>query len=324
MRKQLFTLFSLLILSSVAAHATKWRVCNTPGIDAHFTSFKQAQDGASSGDTLMFEGSNQLYGDKDTLQKQLVIIGPGYFLNENDITNDNVLPATLNYLYIDESAAGSVIMGMTFMGGFDNLQVDADDITIERNYVKGRITLCYHKPIKNLVISKNYCIEIGTRWGNEDLNATGVLVTNNIVTTSISFNGKTTATIMNNVAGSNINAYHSTVKNNISGYLNSWEGTNYEYNLVDHDAPAGTGNVGNVDWDALFTDGEASTDGAYILSESSAAKGAGEGNVDCGAFGGNDPYILSGYPPFPVIFNAEIPPTGTYNLLIKIEARSQK
>lgn len=324
MKKHLFTLITFLILSSFASHAAKWRVCNTPGIDADFTSFKLAHDAASAGDTLMFEGSNQLYGDRDTLQKPLVIVGPGYFLDENDTSNDYILPAELNYLHIAPNGKGSVIMGMTFAGSFDNLTVDADDLIIERNHIKGTIALCTDYSIKNLVISKNYVSDIDTRWGSTDKYATGVIISNNIVTGVVSFNQATTANITNNVVGGDIIAYHSIIKNNISGYLNLRDGTNYEYNLVSHGAPTGVGNVGNVTWNDLFVSEDSSTDGEYLLSESSVAKGAGEDNTDCGVFGGNDPYILSGYPPFPVIYNAIIPTTGTSDLLIKIEARSQK
>ncbi|MDA3853092.1 MAG: hypothetical protein PF444_02480 [Bacteroidales bacterium] len=324
MKKQLITLISFLLLVSFVSQAAKWRVCNTPGIDADFTSFKLAHDGASAGDTLMFEGSNLLYGDRDTLDKQLVIVGPGYFLDENDMSNDYILPAKLNTLHIKPEGKGSVIMGMSIVGAFDNLTVDGDDIIITRNYIQGTIALCMSYPIKNIVISKNYLAGIDTRWGSENLFATGVIICNNIVTSEISFNENTTATIINNVVGSGITVSHSTVKSNISSYLSARVGSNYEYNLVSHDAPAGIGNTGGAVWDELFVSGDTSSDGAYVLSENSTAKGAGEGNADCGAFGGNDSYILSGYPPFPVVFNAQVPPTGTTGLLIKIEARSQK
>lgn len=324
MKKQLITLISFLLLVGTVSHAAKWRVCNTPGIDADFTSFELAHDAASAGDTLMFEGSNLLYGDRDTLEKQLVIVGPGYFLDENDTSNDYILPAKLNSLHIKPEGKGSVIMGMSIMAPFDNLTVDADDIIITRNYINGTVALCMDHPIKNIVISKNYVASIDTRWGSETLFATGVIVSNNIVTSLVSFNENTTASIINNVVGSNILVSHSTVKNNISYTITVRTGSNYEYNVVRNDAPSGTSNKGNVTWDDLFVSAESSTDGAYMLSESSVAKSAGEAYTDCGAFGGNDAYILSGYPPFPVVFNAQVPPTATSGLVIKIEARSQK
>lgn len=322
MKRRLIASLSLILLLSLNMHAAKWRVNNLPGINADFTSFKAAHDAASPGDTLMFEGSNDWYGQNDTLFKALVIIGPGYFLNENDITNDNILTAQLGILYIDSLAAGAKIMGMSVMGGFDCLIVDASNVIIERNRVKGTIAFCYEKPVQNVVVSKNYCHEIDTRWGSPGAN--GTIVSNNIVTSGIAFNEVSTLTISHNSIGSDIWAINSIIKNNISGYLTPRDGSVYEYNIVFHGAPAGTGNVGNVNVAETFVADVTSPDGKYVLADASPAKTAGESKVDCGPFGGNDPYILSGFPPMPLIFNVEIPSAATESLLIKIEARSQK
>ncbi|MFB6343836.1 hypothetical protein ACE1ET_19085 [Saccharicrinis sp. FJH62] len=324
MKRLFFTSLILFLLFSFNSNATKWRVNNTVGIDADFTSFKEAHDAATPGDTLMFEGSNLAYGDKDTLYKKLVIIGPGYFLGENEIGNDNILPAELGVLYVDSAGRGSVIIGMSIVGGFDALQVDASDLIIERNHINGTIAFCYEKAVQNCIVSKNYLASIDTRWSSETLFATGLIITNNIATGSIGFNAKTTATITNNLAGNDILAVNSVIKNNISGYLNVRDGSTYQFNVVSHDAPAGTGNVGNVVWDDLFVTGDTSTDGRYVLSENSVAKEAGEGSVDCGPFGGDDQYILSGLPPMPFIYNVEIPSTATGSMVVKINARSQK
>lgn len=325
MKRQFFLFILALIFASFnPLHANKWRVSSTPGIDADFKLFKTAHDAAEEGDTLMFEGSNLFYGEYDTLDKKLVIVGPGYFLSDNDMSNDHILPASFNYLYVDSAAKGSVIMGMSFAGGFDCLQIDASDIVIERNHVDGRITFCYHKPIINGIVSKNFATDIGTRWGYGDRFSTGLLITNNIVKGSIGFHPLSTSTITNNTVGEHINASSSIVKNNISGYLNGYDGTAYQYNIVSHDAPSGTGNIGDLGYDGIFVTDEESTDGSYNLSATSPAKGAGEGGIDCGAFGGNDPYILSGYPPFPFIYNVVIPSTGIDKITIQIEARSQR
>jgi hypothetical protein len=216
---------------------------------------------------------------------------------------------------------------MSIMGGFDALMVDASNLIIERNRINGTIAFCYHKAVANVVVSKNFVETLDNRWGDfNEIYSTGIIITNNIVTYDISFNGGATLTVTNNVVGNKILCYNSIVKNNIAYNINQFNdmGTLFEHNVVHGDPPSGTGNVGNLVWDDLFVTDESSTDGSYVLSESSAAKGAGEGNIDCGAFGGNDPYILSGYPPMPVIYNAEIPPTATESLLIKLEARSQK
>lgn len=313
-----------MLILSIPVNAAKWRINNTAGINADFTTFKAAHDAAAPGDTLMFEGSNLAYGEEDTLSKKLVIMGPGYFLGENEIGNDNILPAELGVLYVDSAGRGSAIIGMSILGGFDALRVDASDLIIERNHINNTIAFCNEKPVQNVIVSKNYLSNIDTRWGSETLFATGLIITNNIAIGSIGFNSKTTATITNNLTGGDIVALNSVIKNNISGYLSEREGSTYQYNIVSHEAPAGIENSGNVVWDDLFVTEETSKDGAYVLSESSVAKGAGESDVDCGPFGGNDPYILSGLPPVPFIYNVEIPAAATESLMILINARSQK
>jgi hypothetical protein len=321
MKRLFFTSLMLLFFIVTNSYAAKWRVNNTAGIDADFTTFKEAHDAAAPGDTLMMEGSNAADGANDTIYKKLVVIGPGYFLNENEVTNDNILPAKLGFLGLAPGADGSVVMGISM----ENLGVDASNVIIERNYVTYTITFNYENGTQNVVVSKNYVNEIKSRYSAyENLKVQGLIISNNIIKSEISLNEYSTASVINNVIGYQALVYSSVVKNNVVEYLPERDGTLYEYNMLAGDAPAGTGNVGGLVWDDQFITGETSTDGKYALSETSAAKGAGEGGTDCGIFGGNDPYILSGLPPMPFIYNVEIPSTGTGSMIMKLNARSQK
>jgi hypothetical protein len=321
---------------AVNVQAKVWRVNNTPGVDADFTTYKQAHDGASEGDTLLFEGSptqygKTEYGSEDTLSKKLVIIGSGYFLDQNDTTNDNVNAAKMGNLYIDSMAAGSSIYSMEF----GDITVDADSIMFSRNYVRGHVTLADNNSVKNIVITKNYVkSDIWTRWNIYGKIAVDIIISNNVVGTTstggdIKINDEgSSAMVFNNVCFGTIKVNNSTVKNNITSYLNENTGNSIEYNIVFHTAPAGTGNKGDVDYNAVFLsytdDGTYSTDGRLQLATVSPALGAGENEIDCGIFGGNDPYILSGYPPIPVISNIEMPATATDSITVKIKARYQK
>lgn len=62
------------------------------------------------------------------------------------------------------------------------------------------------------------------------------------------------------------------------------------------------------------------------LAPNSPAKGAGEGGTDCGAFGGDEPYILSGVPFVPSITTLIVPQTtsqnGTLNIQIKAKTNN--
>jgi hypothetical protein len=93
------TLFlTCLLLHSIASFGKIWIVDSNAGSTAKdFTNLQSAHDGATAGDTLYLVGSPVNYiTTKVTITKRLVIIGPGYFLNENPDTQTNVASAFLN------------------------------------------------------------------------------------------------------------------------------------------------------------------------------------------------------------------------------------
>jgi len=324
MKKTLFCVIA--IISMVSVNAKVWRVNNTPGVNADFTTFNQAQNGAKVGDTLMFEGSNTYYGnEKDTLRKPLTIIGPGYFINDNYSENDNILPAKLDNLYIDTLASNSVVMGMHING---SCYVSGSNIIIERNYANN-IYLGKENTIQNVVIAKNFIDYLLATSTNYDISAsTNIIITNNIIDYELRLNSHSTAIITNNCINRLEKVSNSTIKNNTIGYLFYYnEYCNIDYNLFGYDLPEnGVGNVYHEDFSTgVFITGEnLSLDGAYQLSSNSVAKGIGENGVDCGAFGSSTPYVLSGFPPIPVVTNVVMPTTVTNELSIQIQAKAQE
>jgi hypothetical protein len=73
----------------------------------------------------------------------------------------------------------------------------------------------------------------------------------------------------------------------------------------------------------VFVDFEKYIDNGYILASGSPATAAGVNGGDCGAFGtgtGGQPYILSGMPEIPAIFEATVPSYGTSSLQVNIKA----
>jgi hypothetical protein len=70
--------------------------------------------------------------------------------------------------------------------------------------------------------------------------------------------------------------------------------------------PAGNNNQLNVSMSDVFVCWSSctgySSDGRYQLKAGSPAIGAGSNGEDCGMFGGNDPYVLSGLPAIPAIY----------------------
>ena len=91
-------------------------------------------------------------------------------------------------------------------------------------------------------------------------------------------------------------------------------------------------NVINADANTLFVGYPTSLNNALTpdarcqLATNSAAKGAGEGGTDAGAFGGDTPYVLSGIPNIPNIYQLtvplQVPQDGTLNVQIKAKTNN--
>ena len=82
-------------------------------------------------------------------------------------------------------------------------------------------------------------------------------------------------------------------------------------NVCDLACNAGANNLDNVDWTTLFSSGAIQNiDKDLILSSTSPAIGAGLAGVDAGAFGGVNPYKLSGIPAFPILTNYTLSGVG--------------
>ena len=110
---KLFVLTLAACVMATAVSAKIWRVDSDPTNAADFRTLQEAHDGANSGDTLYVRGSSSNYGDLEMEGKKLAIIGPGYFLGENDSTQASPLPATMDNLDLYSGVSGSLITGLT-------------------------------------------------------------------------------------------------------------------------------------------------------------------------------------------------------------------
>lgn len=328
--KRKFTLFMLGVLVCISSsYAEKWRVNNNNGADADFTTFQEAVDGASAMDTLYFEGSAASYGEDITLNKPLVIIGPGYFLTDNENTQANPLTAYLLGLNISSTAKGTIVMGMT-IGDPDNsnaindLTLNADDLYVYRCHIRGSVYFAKTQEVKNIAVSGCF-IEEKIERATSDHITTSAIISHNIIQDYIYFANGSTLLIDGNNVKERISVENCEIINNIqydpginnNGILNN--GNIVKNNIIvgdkcPNDAGA-SNNITGVDPATLFIDypdpsDGASRDGRYRLAEASPAKAAGIEGINCGAFGGNDPYVLSGLPPAPHIYDAIIPASG--------------
>ena len=327
----------LLCFGFLAANATSWRVNNNPAIDADFTTFEAAVAGASAGDTLYMEGSNLSYGE-GVLTKPLVMIGPGYFLTENDSTQVSNLEANFETFVIDSTASGSRVYGCEFD---DNVEINGSNVVFARNWVYGEssygigINVGEENDVLNVSIIQNLCNSIKGGYYSYDPAANNILIANNIIAGSIQFHSLSTLVITNNVIKNEVDVSNAIIKNNIqynpSGLGFKENGGNiFEYNLTARPTiPTGVGNLTLIDPAATFADYDESlgfsTDGKWQLKTGSPAIGAGENGADCGAFGGTSPYVLSGLPAVPHIYEAIVPTSGSAasGLPVTIKVKSQ-
>ena len=115
-------------------------------------------------------------------------------------------------------------------------------------------------------------------------------------------------------------AIKNNVFNNFFYYYEQNMGVNYNV-LYSNTTGLRTSNKVNQAPSTIFVGNNASSlEGQYMLS----AKGAGEGGVDCGAFGGDEPSVIGGVPSGPIIQELTVPQVTSGNTInVRVKARVQ-
>lgn len=343
MKKIVYTLI-IFSFSIHAANAKIWRVNNNAGVVADFTTIAAALSATSvlTGDTIYIEGSATNYGGGG-LNKRLTLIGTGYFLsgaNSNTGLQANENPANIGYIGLDSAASGSVFLGLSglYINNINPAGFGTDNITISRCQLIG-INL-YYSPQAGTIANNwniNKCY-IGNIAGN-----IGILqnwnISNNIFTSSLDMPnpGNSNNVIRNNVFRNTVNLYNGYFANNIIYTTVNFINVVVKNNLAINSPGGFTTYVGSNGNTSGHTDAQIfqgitgnSTDGQWRLSASSPAKSAGltVGAVvtpDAGAFGGPDPYKLSGIANIPTIYSLTVPasiPSGSNNMTITFSSRN--
>ena len=330
--KKLITL-SLIVFIAIHAQAKVWRINNTPGVTADFTSGAAALASGSvvNDDTLYFEASAISYTNI-TLSKRLVLIGAGYFLsgansNLNLQANPNSVFFAGNTIILDSTCSGSVIMGLDDLkitpSSAATLGSATDNITITRcgniqllnffgftpnsKMTGWKINKCYINSISLAAfVVQNWEITNNIIINQADISNTGNL--NNLVRNNVFRGGITlfSGYFSNNIITPNtFTATNFTIKNNIS---------------TGNNLPPGNGNVNNST-DAILFQGLTgnSTDGQWRLKTGGTNPAIGGGETistitpDCGTYGTADPYVLSGIPAIPTIYLLTVPASVASN-----------
>ncbi len=332
-RHTTITIICLLIAGNLFSQ-NQWRVNNAYGIDADFTTVQAAVDSATAGDIIYIEGTNIPYVGFN-IEKPLTFIGPGYFLASNDSTQANVSAAIISTtIKFSPGSEGSYMAGLST----GQVRLDASNLLIERNNMS-TIVIGYSQNIGNVVVRQNYISTISDQSGYSSAviknNIVVYYITNSIRANWLIYNN----TVYSNYSGSAINVYNSSIKNNIVINTQSYESyhcintapgqnNNIEFNVCNK-PPYNLPELENNIWDAdpaLVLSLEGNNETKLFLIEGSPAIGYGENGQDCGAYGDLTPYVLSGMPPVPHIFKANVPvsATTTGGLPVNVKIKSQK
>jgi len=319
-------LFVLIVIGSNPLHAKVFRVNNNTTIDAPYVSFTSALNSASNFDTIYLEGSVTAYGNL-ILTKPVVVMGTGYFLQDNPQTQADYIQSTVGNIIFENGSSGSIIMGLVVTG---IIEIKVGDIIIKRNHLND-IGINSSVSFGNILITQNFIKNIPSDYSDNTAriyNTTGsstiynVMISNNIILSNytdrnhdtrigdISLGTNYSGIISNNILHLNVNVSNFSNINNIMTCCTMFLNNNTYFNNIGNATqfPIVNNNLQNID--PVFIGGS-SPDGGYQLDATSPAINYGNDGTDCGAFGGLTPYVLSGMPDIPSIFEINMPAMGT-------------
>ncbi|HPE77073.1 MAG TPA: hypothetical protein PLC80_13355 [Draconibacterium sp.] len=349
-----FTLTILcLAVSYFTVNAKVWTVDNNAGASADYSVLQNAIDKASAGDTLYVTGSPNYYDGSTMvrLNKKLILIGPGFFLGENSNTQSSNQTAKIYSMEIGEGADNSLIMGLDFYSSSREILFSKDkrdgsvgsspanNVVIKRNLIES-LDLNY---ASGTVIEQNYFYNNGNNV-HLDNTCSNTLIQNNIMNSGSSYyatiygdsNYELSNTVVkNNTLSNGLYRIHAVeISNNIfiTGTLNDCDKNTVKNNVfvsaeeaipTESTANVLNKNIFSVTASELFVEATQTVDNDYILSTDSPAKGAGIDGIDAGAFGGLNPYKLSGLSPIPSIYELTTNGIGTLEEGIKVTIKAK-
>lgn len=347
--RKTFVLLITILISVNQSFAGKWRVNSNTDINADFSSLHTAINSSSvnAGDTLYCEGGSY-FGDV-SVDKHIVIIGPGYFLSQNDSTQAYTAASSIQNLTFKPGSDNSKIMGMKILGtlsiGNDSQYDTVSNITIMRNHIyqirdNGRTYNYDASKFYNIKIINNY-ITYSVSFSQYTKT---LFLKNNIILYTVSLSPVTADVINNTIiydhySNSAFSAKNCNINNNIiinpgtgaalsTQTYNLSENNNLSNNIISDATNANNPSNYYSATLAATVENSGSPDAKYQLKTGSPAIGYGTNGDDCGAFGGSQPYVLSGQPFLvPHIYEATIPgsvnKSNGLNIIIKAKAQNQ-
>ncbi|HKO79473.1 MAG TPA: hypothetical protein VJU78_03720, partial [Chitinophagaceae bacterium] len=265
------------IIFSKSVNAKVWRINNNAGVSRDFAQLSTAVANASvvNGDTLYVEASATAY-NAVTFDKQLVVIGPGYFLTENTGLQANPNDVSIGSIILDSLASGSSFFGIH--PGVLYTNSNTDNITISRC----QLQLFYNTSIANSKLSNwiiNKCYLSQVNFAASSFIFENLQLTNSFLTSSFTIAGTMiNGLLRNNIFLNGVIANNCYISNNIflNGSTLTFTNCTVRYSISQvNNLPAGNNNQNNITQASLFTL-TGSSDGRYQLRMGSPASAAGE------------------------------------------------
>lgn len=298
----------LSLVFATEASANSWRVNPDQRAGADFLDFNaaMADERVVDGDILYMDKGSTI-ATQQTISKKVTIVGPGYFIGENDADEaylSNVVNLTANGIKITGLHTSSLILAASDIviercrvtGNIVANSSDATNCSIRSSIIVGGqatggaafgweiVNNIFYKNVNdtnyascpiysfsNALIDHNIIIYYNS-WGAYSINE----ITNSTITNNIILNSSSNYGIANNSLSSNNIISHNVL--NTSGY------SDYPNNKY------------NTTISFVGTPSTNQRDESYQLPEDSPAKGYAEDGSDCGPFAGAYPYVLCGYP----------------------------
>ncbi len=368
-------IFAIFLISTISVEAKIWRVNNGSnyngstlwgsnfGGNPAYPVFKQVDQAIAwssvvDSDTIHVESSQFIY-DAATITKKVVLVGPGFFLSDNQKTGNNLLDAKIKRINFNEGSEGSSVLGLNIVVNTNSadgyIQIAADYITIKRCRIERSIY--FHitggSGIQRVTIVQNYFpdnyVTNALYFTNSNfVPPVEVIFNNNICQKTLLWERSASGLAWNitqcrnnifdgpdNLATPNLRFTTSDFSNNILMSVNAIVDitatpAQIAFNIGTQTAQFGSSNNNLVvpDITSLFVGGE-SKDGFYQIKSGSQAYQNGNDGADRGAFGGailSSRYTLSGLAPVPVVY--EVTSTGAVSaesgLPVTIKARTVK
>lgn len=349
MRKIFFiaTVMGFSLLTNTV-NARSWRINHDPEAKADFLSINDAMKSAdvAEGDVFYLDPGCRLSDQKITRQ------GMTFYGTGNNFEEENpILSGTTSI-----SAASVTLIGIRFNGSISCGGSSKTNHRIERCYINGRIHSVYNSLIQNCYISDGLeCNDNSKIYNNIIERYNGSTESGYAIESENSFICNNSVLFRTNnsshLTTAAIYCRNSTIKNNIIINTNekvASDGTTYyQYTINGTSISNGNNIVNNVlstdeankfaDYptnkfignlpvtDIFVCEGEEGE--RFRLKEGSPAIGAGATGNDCGAYGGERPYVKWCRPRhMPYIYDAKIPAMPTddkLNITLKIKTQDE-